>query len=460
MSNIQFFLDQHGCAKNQVDGELIITKLLEKGFSRTENPADANLIIVNSCGFIEDAKKESIDAVIDWKNQYPNAKILLAGCLAERYHTELQESLPEVDGFFGNGDVLQVAAAVDKLFTKKEINTFFPQVSVSAGERKTFLSYPRSAFVKITEGCDNKCTYCAIPLIRGNLRSRSIASIVDEIKQLLSQNIFEFNLIGQDLASYGCEKTFSDNQINDQKSPLYFLLKELSKIEGDFWIRLLYIHPDHFPLEILELIQKDKRILPYFDIPFQHADELILKKMNRKGSFEKYTQLISNIKNMLPSSVIRTTFLVGFPSETNENFQLCADFLAAIEPDWSGAFAYSKEEDTPAYFFKPAVSKKLAQERKKQLEDLQDAITEKRLKNHVGKKYSVLVEEILPPNDEDDSDIIYAIGRCWFQAPDVDGITVVRYTQADKNSSVVFAGAVIEVKITESDGSTLQSILL
>ncbi|MGL4986959.1 MAG: 30S ribosomal protein S12 methylthiotransferase RimO, partial [Treponemataceae bacterium] len=189
MGNKSFFLDQYGCAKNQVDGELIITKLLESGMIRTEKPQEADLIIVNSCGFIEDAKKEAINAVIDWKNEFPQTKILLAGCLAERYRGDLKESLPEADGFFGNGDVLQIQKAVDSLFDSANKDFFYPQDTISSGVRKNFLSYPCSSFVKITEGCDNHCTYCAIPLIRGNLRSRSIKSIIEEIKQLLTQNI-------------------------------------------------------------------------------------------------------------------------------------------------------------------------------------------------------------------------------------------------------------------------------
>ncbi|MGL4987102.1 MAG: radical SAM protein, partial [Treponemataceae bacterium] len=283
---------------------------------------------------------------------------------------------------------------------------------------------------------------------------------IEEIKQLLTQNIFEINLIGQDLAAFGFEKSFSDPFVTENKAPLYFLLHEISKLSGDFWIRLLYIHPDHFPHEILEILQADNRILPYFDIPFQHANEIILKKMNRKGNFEKYHQLILDIKEALPNTILRTTFLVGFPGETDENFHDCINFLHAVQPHYSGSFTYSKEEDTPAYSFKPLVPKKIAQKRKTILEDLQDSISETHLQNRKGKIYTVLVEEILPPNDETDSNIIYALGRCWFQAPDVDGVTVVRYAQSNKNAPHIIPGARIKAEITQINGSVLQALLV
>ena len=201
-----FFLDQHGCAKNQVDGELIVSRLLDDGYVRTENPAEASLIIINSCGFIESAKKESLDSLLNARTSYPDAKIVLAGCLAERYAEVFKEELPEADAVFGNGDLSKITEIAGDVLKGKRSVVTPPQKGVCCGERKLLLNFKGSAFVKITEGCDNHCTFCAIPLIRGSLRSRKADDIVSEIKELISKGVFEINLIGQDLASYGCGK--------------------------------------------------------------------------------------------------------------------------------------------------------------------------------------------------------------------------------------------------------------
>lgn len=419
-----FFLDQHGCAKNQVDGELIITRLLNLGWEMAEAPENASLIIVNSCGFIESAKKESLDAVLTAKSQHPRAKVLLAGCLAERYASMLQEELPEADAIFGNGDLSKLDSFIAELEKQHRPVATFPQKGVCMGERKKFLNFPRSVYIKITEGCDNRCTFCAIPLIRGSLRSRNEDDIVDEIKNLLDNNMFEFNLIGQDLAAYGYDGKIppSPFEFVEHESPLAHLLKKISTIEGDFWIRLLYIHPDHFPLDILPIIQQDKRILPYFDIPFQSGDESIIHKMNRRGNAQTYTQLIETIRMSLPEAVLRTTFLCGFPGETDEAATNTAFFLKAIKPQWSGCFTYSKEEDTPAYAFRNPVPKKKAAERVHTLSVMQEEITMHSLHAYVNKLLTVLVEEVI--RGEDDGD--FALARAWFQAPDVDGACVVR----------------------------------
>lgn len=279
----KFFLDQHGCAKNQVDGELIITHLVSLGLEQTYNPEEAEYIIINSCGFIESAKKESLDAVYSARDEYPNAKIILAGCLSERYAEIFEESLPEVDGIFGNGKIDSIKKVIADIKNKNRPVVIEPQEGVSCGERRTFLSFRGSAFVKITEGCSNHCSFCAIPLIRGELRSRKADDIVEEIENLVAKGIKEINLIGQDLAAYGTG--FSDNVFGsgrtslpivsengssfetDEKSGLALLLEKISKIEGDFIVRLLYIHPDHFNKDILPIMKSDNRFLPYFDIP-------------------------------------------------------------------------------------------------------------------------------------------------------------------------------------------------
>ncbi|MCR5698427.1 MAG: MiaB/RimO family radical SAM methylthiotransferase [Treponemataceae bacterium] len=457
-----FFLDQHGCAKNQVDGELIISELASIGWKRTDEAEKASLIVINSCGFINSAKEDSLNSLFQARNSFPNAKILLAGCLAERYANDFSESLPEADFIFGNGDISKIKDAVNSIFNENdESRTLLcPQNGISNGERIEFLNLPGSAYVKITEGCDNVCSFCAIPLIRGNLRSRPVSDIVNEIQSLLDRGIFEFNLIGQDLASYGLgegegeeygnlsgatfEKCVSGSvNLNGGKSPLYHLLEKISALKGDFWVRLLYIHPDNFPLDILEVIKKDRRILPYFDIPFQSGDDSVILSMNRHGSSQKYISLINNIRceceqSFYKDCAIRTTFLCGFPGETDKNAVNTQNFVKEIKSDWAGCFAYSREENTPAYSMKNQVSERKSKKRCEVLEEIQSQIMSKNLTRHVGKTYRLLIEEIVEKSEEEASDTELegiAIARAWFQAPEVDG-SVVLYYDLENESEV------------------------
>lgn len=477
-----FFIDKHGCAKNQVDSELLTGYLIKNGFKIVQNPENADFIIVNSCGFIESAKKESIDAVYAAKKNYPKAKIILTGCLAERYAKMLYDSMPEADGVFGNGDLSKIAEFIHSVEKNRQIQTF-EQSGVCCGERPLLFNFPGSAFVKITEGCSNHCSFCAIPLIRGELRSRSVKSIIDEIKNLIENGIYEINLIGQDLAAYGTEKSFFDEFINKnpEKSPLSILLSEISKIQGDFIVRPLYIHPDHFTADILEPIKDDSRLLAYFDIPFQSGDDKIIKSMNRTGSRKKYENLVKMIRKKLPDAVLRTTFLTGFPGETWEKAKNTEDFLNSIQPDWSGCFNYSREEDTPAYFMKPKIPKKVAKKRTENLEEIQSKITAEKLAKYIGKKINVLVEEVIQ-NDKESSteknqqnifqensaksdmqecdvfDEGLAIGRAWFQAPEVDGNVVIRYdSESENQKNAVKHGNVVRVKILAVTGVDLDA---
>ena len=458
----KFFIDQHGCAKNQTDGELIVGYLSKLGYELTDKADEAAFIIVNSCGFIESAKKESIDAVYSIKNNYPNAKIILTGCLAQRYAQELNESMPELDGVFGNGDLSKIGDFMNSVEKTSHVSMTFPQTGVCSGDRPVLFNYPASAYVKITEGCSNHCSFCAIPLIRGELRSRPQQEILDEIKGLVKDGIYEINLIGQDLAAYGTEKGFAASPSSDShdfsKSPLCSLMEKISEIQGDFIIRLLYIHPDHFNKDILQVMKKDSRFLHYFDIPFQSGDDQIIKKMNRTGSRAIYTSLVQNIRRELPDCVIRTTFLTGFPGESDENAENTLNFLKDIKPSWSGCFPYSREEDTPAYKMKGRVAARLAKKRAEALEEAQAAITAEKLEAFVGQELSVLVEEIISAPDEEASDEGLAIGRAWFQAPDVDGSVVIRYDRDNKEEvEAVQPGNVLKVKILASTSVDLDA---
>lgn len=455
-----FFIDQHGCAKNQTDGELMASFLEKAGYTQVFDAEKADFIFINSCGFINSAKKESIDAVCAASSNYPDSKIILTGCLAQRYADELFNSMPELSGVFGNGDISKIPDFMKRLEAEKRCVALYPQEGVCTGSRNLLFNYKASAFVKITEGCSNHCSFCAIPLIRGEVRSRPAQDIVDEIQGLVNAGVYEINLIGQDLAAYGTCRSDVLNPENFQKSPspLKILLEKISELQGDFIVRLLYIHPDHFNKDILEVFKKDRRFVHYFDIPFQSGDDEIIKKMNRCGSQQHYLEMIENIRKELGECMIRTTFLTGFPGETDENAENTKKFLELLQPDWSGCFPYSREEDTPAYNLKNRVSEKIAKKRAAELEKIQGEITQKKLNAFVGRQLNVIIEEIIDSDENQDDAEGLAIGRGWFQAPEVDGCIVIRYDSDNKSEcDAIKTGNVVKVQILAVTGVDLDS---
>ena len=427
-----YYLDPYGCVKNQVDAENMMAILNEMGWASAGEAENADLIIVNSCGFIESAKQESINAVLGWRKLYPEKKILLAGCLSQRYAKELSGILPEADGFFGIDDPGGIVKAVDR--TMKATSSS-PPFKICPGSRP-LLSLPGSAYVKISEGCDNHCSFCAIPLIRGGLRSRASEEIIEECKTLLCRGIKELCIIGQDTGSYGLDLK-ADGSSASYADGLPGLMESLSKLEGDFWVRILYIHPDHFPLPILDIMEQDRRFLPYFDIPFQHASEKILKAMNRTGNAESYLNLIETMRHRIEDAVIRTTFMTGFPGETEEDFMLLLDFQEKAKLDWVGCFAYSREEDTTAYTLKRRVAKKTALERKSIVEENQISITEKQMDRFIDCTFNVLIEEKFKPQELPTGETDLYLGRLPCQAPEVDGSTVIFTSMPLKTGSII-----------------------
>jgi ribosomal protein S12 methylthiotransferase len=425
-----FHVESLGCAKNQVDSERMIAALEKAGWSLAEGPESAGVLIVNTCGFISDAKKQSIETSLELKARHPEKKVIMVGCLTERYGEEIGRELGEIDGFLGNRDPTAIVDVVEGRARPS------PQLTFAADSQPYFrshlLSFPGSAYVKVAEGCSNRCTYCAIPLIRGDLASRDRGEIVQEVRSLLDTGIRELVLIAQDLGSYG----------KDKGSPgLVRLLSDIAQLSGDFWVRLLYIHPDHFPEGLLDLLASDPRFLPYFDFPFQHAAPSILRAMGRRGEPAQNLQLISRVRARLPNAAIRSTFLVGFPGETEEDFKLLLDFQEEARLDWLGTFTYSREEDTPAYAMPGRVTKATARARKAEIERRQIPITERALDAHVGKTLDVLVEE--PIEGEE-----LSLGRAYLQAPDVDGLVVVHPQLA--------AGTMVPVRITRRNGVDLE----
>lgn len=409
----KLYIESLGCAKNQVDSEILLSYAIENGYERVDNAEDADLIVVNTCGFIESAKEESINTFFALKELNPSARFVLAGCLAQRYGEEME--LEEADAIFGNHDLSLFPEVLSKLGNAQEVVIpEYPDPDRERDDRKELLSYPRSAYLKISEGCDHRCAYCAIPVIRGPLRSRPMDKVVSEAKRLISEGVYEINIIAQDLGAYGID-IYGESKFIE-------LMKALSSLDGDFVLRMLYIHPDTFPEPLIDLVSQNKKILPYFDIPFQHADAKVLRSMRRTGNTEIYTGLIERIREKNPDAVIRSTLMLGYPGEGRAEFEELLRFVDKAQLDWMGSFTYSREEDTPAYELRGQEEhdkqNKIAQKWQKELEKKQSKITAKRLERFVGREYRALVEEIVEGED-------LAIGRIYSQAPEVDGLTVI-----------------------------------
>lgn len=442
------YIENLGCAKNQVDAEVMAASLASDGWVLTEDASVADLILVNTCGFIESAREESINTFFELRELNPKAKVVVAGCLAQRYGQELSEQLPEADGVFGNRDLKLINGFVDSLGKtdgkdKSRTELLVPEYPDPDSEiyrRDKLFNYPGSAYLKISEGCNHRCGFCAIPLIRGGLRSRSMESILDEARTLVARGVREINLIAQDLAAYGTDL--------GGKSRFPELLQRITDIDGDFRVRMLYIHPDAFPYEILDMIRTNPKIMPYFDIPIQHASEKLLRPMKRMGNAESYTAMVRRIREALPECVIRTTIMLGFPGETDADFDAVYDFVKTNRFNWMGSFVYSREEGTYAWDLTDEEThlalSKVAAKRQKKLEKLQEKITAERLQKFVGKEYDVLIEELIEGED-------LAIGRFWAQAPEVDGLTVVM-------GRGMVPGNVYRCGITKVNGVDLEAV--
>lgn len=443
--NYKIYLESLGCAKNQVDAEVMLNILKNKGYEHIENIEEADLIIINTCGFIESAKEESLNALFELRAKNPKAKLVFSGCLTQRYSDVLE--LPEADALFGNRDLSKISTLVDNLFDKDVeeqivLSPEYPDPDKDAFERQELLNFPGSSFLKLSEGCNHCCSYCAIPIIRGPLRSRPEKMILKEAESLVKNGVKEINIIAQDLAAWHTDI--------DGKSGLIELLGKICEIEGDFKLRLLYIHPDAFPFELINFVKTHDKVLPYFDIPFQHASVKILSKMGRTGNSESYYQLIKSIKDEIPEAVIRTTIMLGFPGEGDKEFKEVMDFVERCRFDWMGSFIYSREEDTVAFDMRNEEEHECDVVRAKKyqikLQKLQERITNEELQKFIGNVYDVLIEERIEGED-------LAIGRIYSQAPEVDGATVVMGRNL-KPGSVVKAG------IERVNGVDLDAVVL
>ena len=386
-----------GCEKNLVDSENILGLLLKNHYEIVSNKDDADILIINTCGFIESSKKESIDTILD--NIDKKQKVVVTGCLVNRYQEELAKEIPEVDLWIPIRDYKRfntLLSTLDQDLTNYEgLNDDYRLVSTG--------NY--SAYLKIGDGCSNCCTYCAIPLIRGPYVSRPFESVIKEAKKLANEGYKELIVLEQDTTRYGLDLK--------EKKTIVDLLKELLKIQGLEYIRLLYLYPDEITDELIDLIAKEERLTPYFDIPIQHSEDSILKAMNRRGDKEYLRMLFTKIRNKIPNAILRTTIMVGFPGETNQDFSNLLDFIKEIKFDHLGAFKYSKEEGTKSYNYPHQVRESTKQKRLETLMELQQGISYELNKRHIGEVMTGLVV-----GKEKD----YYLLRSYYNAPDdIDG---------------------------------------
>lgn len=459
----QVYIEHLGCAKNQVDAEIMISRLEDAGWWWTDDPATASLILVNTCAFIEPAQQESIDATLSLAGDYPDTPIALTGCMAQRFPEELAQGIPELAGIFGNRDpgrigefVARLRAGVGAADAGRGVTdadggatgqgaapvVWLPDADATLpGEsRRRLFSHPGSAYVKVAEGCDHSCSFCAIPSIRGTLRVRTAESLLEEIEELAATGVREFNLVAQDLAAWS------------GPGGIVALIRRLLERPGEYWIRPLYLYPDSFPLELVRIAREDPRLLPYFDLSFQHASPRILRAMGRPGSPEEYLRLIDEIRGIHPDVVLRSSFIVGFPGETDQDQRMLLDFLQRAEVDWVGVFEFSPQTGTPAARLAERESgpdPEAVAARRAETEELQESIMIRRLARWEGRTLQLLVEEPMEGAG-------LSIARSRLNAPDVDGLVVLHHGENDAPRP----GEFVEARITGLRGIDLQAELI
>ena len=400
-----------GCPKNQVDAEHMLAMMDAEGWEIVDYVDGCDVVIVNTCGFIDDAKKEAIENILDMvelKKEGVISKIIVTGCLAQRYKDEIVKEIPEVDAVVGigaNGDIIKTVEEV--MSGVDTIEKYPPQCDLPLEGQRILTTPHYWAYLKIGEGCSNRCTYCTIPSIRGNMRSRSIENVIYEAKQLAESGVKELILIAQDTTSYGLDL------YGELKLPE--LLNELCKIDSIEWIRLLYCYPDRITDELIETMKNQEKVVNYIDLPLQHADDKILKAMNRRGDQALIRNVISKLRTEIPDVVIRTTFIVGFPGEGEEEFETLAEFVNEIEFDRLGVFTFSPQEGTPAFDMEDQVDEDIKARRGEVIMQDQYSIMEEKNNEKIGKTYRVVVEDYDGYSDS-------YTGRTYMDAPEIDGL--------------------------------------
>ena len=402
-----------GCPKNQVDAEMMLSTLCESGFEITGEVEGADVVIINTCGFIGDAKKEAIDTILEvcqLKDEGAVGAVVVTGCLAQRYKDEIMNEIPEVDAVIGIGANADIASVCREVLGSKKVNLFPPKLALPLEGGRVLTTPSHYAYLKIAEGCSNCCTYCAIPKIRGKFRSREMENIIAEAKSLAENGVKELIVVAQDTTKYGVD-LYGELKLAE-------LLRELCKIDGIEWIRTLYCYPESITDELIDTMASEDKICKYIDIPLQHCDGDVLKKMNRRGDRESLTALINKLRARIPGITIRTTFIVGFPGETDENFESLCEFADEMKFDRYGCFAYSAEEDTPAATMENQIDEDVKIERASIMNAQQQRIFEDKLEALVGKELTVIVDGF------DEDEMLY-FGRSYMDAPEIDTVVII-----------------------------------
>ncbi|MFI3226857.1 MAG: 30S ribosomal protein S12 methylthiotransferase RimO [Clostridia bacterium] len=429
-----------GCAKNLVDSEQMLAKMAEAGMEICPNIEDADVAVINTCGFIESAKKEAIDNILDLSEYKSNGTIkgiVVTGCLTERYKDDFFEQLPEVDAILGTGSYDMIVDAVSKA-VNNEKTSYFGNIENTILDLSRMVSTPKyTAYIKISEGCNNRCAFCIIPSLRGKYRSRSIENIVEEAKDLAKNGTKELIIIAQDVTRYG-KDIYKEYKLIE-------LLKELEKIDGIKWIRLHYLYPELVNDELIDTIVNSDKILNYFDMPMQHINDRILKLMRRRGDSQYLSNLIARIRAKAPEAAIRTSLIVGLPTETEAEFEEFCEFLTREQMQRAGVFAFSREEGTEAYDMDGQVDEEVKQERRLIAEEIQSRVIDAYNDSCVGKTFEVLVEGF-------DEQYGMYFGRTYADSPDIDGIMYFDTQNEVKN------GDFVNVEVTETFDPYLKGV--
>lgn len=432
-----------GCSKNLVDSQVMLGHLGLDGFSIAQEPNEAEVIIVNTCSFVEAAKAESIETVLDLADfkdpEIGNCKALvMSGCMAQRYYGELEAEMPEVDMFIGTGEyhkIVPLLKAFEEGKLEKRSFVEIPKYIHTEFDPRLNTSPGYMAWLKISEGCNRNCTFCIIPTLRGKLRSRSIDSLVTESKALVESGVKELNLISQDFSDYGSD--FEGFAREDNKNPvIYNMLKSLEDESGADWIRVFYFYPDDLTEDVMDLMASSEKICKYLDMPIQHFSSKVLRRMNRKATNELIHEKIEKLRSKIPGIVLRTSVIVGFPGETEEDFELLIEGVKKARFNHLGVFKYSDEEGTPAVRLKDKVPQEIIEERFEKLYEVQKEIARELNQEYLGKKIEVLVEGV-----HEETELLLQ-GRHRGQAPDIDGKVII-------NDGLAKAGEIVTVEITD-----------
>ena len=423
-----------GCSKNLMDTEVMLAKLVKAGYQIVPQDIDADIIIINTCAFIESAKQEAIDNILDvaWLKEHRKLKgIVVTGCLAERYQTEIFKEIPEVDAVLGVGSINRIVKAVDAVAKGLQYSAFDDKNTCELGGDRIVTTPEYMAYIKISEGCDNRCTYCAIPSIRGKFRSRPIEDLVAEAKDMEALGVKELNIIAQDTTRYG-QDLYGEYKLAE-------LIRAICKETSIPWIRLLYCYPDKITDELIAEMRDNDRVVKYIDLPIQHISDPVLRRMNRHGDSAMIKSVVQKLRDEIPGITIRTTVIVGFPGETDEDFEKLCEYVKEAKFDRLGAFTYSREEDTPAYNFDDQIDENIKQERYDIIMREQLHISEAQNETMVGKRIKVLCEAFDPA-----AEIYY--GRTEADAPDIDGKV---YFKNGLGKKKIAPGSFVTVEVEE-----------